>query len=122
MRLCGWNSPTMKYLMQFQIGPLKDTGPDGFPTRFFQRNRATLKRDVIKAVKNFFALGSMPSKVNETTIVLIPKTNDATKLKDFRQIALCNVVYKVVAKYMINRLRPFLQTLISHNQSAFIPG
>jgi hypothetical protein len=67
-------------------------------------------------------VGSMLPEVNETTIVLVPKTNDATELKDFRQIALCNVVYKVVAKCMINRLRPFLQTLISHNQSAFIPG
>jgi hypothetical protein len=106
----------------FQIGPLKAPGPDGFPARFFQRNWATLKRDVIKAVKKFFVVGSMPLEVNETTIMLIPKTNDATELKDFRPIALCNVVYKVVAKCMINILRPFLQTLISHNQSAFIPG
>ena len=64
----------------------------------------------------------MPPRVNKMTIVLIPKTNDAAYLKDFRPISLCNVVYKVVAKCMINRLRPYLNRLISHNQSAFIPG
>jgi hypothetical protein len=106
----------------FQIGPLKAPGPDGFHARFFQRNWATLRKDVINAIKKFFMEGSMPAEVNETTIVLIPKINDAIELKDFRPISLCNVVYKVVAKCMINRLRPFLQTLISHNQSAFIPG
>jgi hypothetical protein len=106
----------------FQIGPLKAPGPDGFPARFFQRNWAALKSDVIRAVKRFFQDGTMPEGVNETTIVLIPKSNEACELKDFRPISLCNVVYKVVAKCIINRLRPMLQGLISHNQSAFIPG
>jgi hypothetical protein len=43
----------------FQIGPLKVPGADGFPARFFQRNWATLKEDVIGAVKEFFATGVM---------------------------------------------------------------
>jgi hypothetical protein len=106
----------------FQIGPLKAPGPDGFLARFFQRSWATLKTDVIKAVKKFFVEGAMPAEVNETMIVLIPKTKDVVELKNFRPISLCNVIYKVVAKCLINRLRPHLQTLTSHNQTAFIPG
>jgi hypothetical protein len=57
-----------------------------------------------------------------TKIVLIPKSNDATDLKDFRPISLCNVIYKIVAKCLVNRLRPHLNGLISENQSAFLPG
>lgn len=38
----------------FQIGPLKAPGPDGFPARFYQRNWATIKEDVIKVVQDFF--------------------------------------------------------------------
>ena len=34
----------------------------------------TLKQDVIRAVKEFFATGIMPEGVNDTIIVLIPKT------------------------------------------------
>jgi hypothetical protein len=106
----------------FQIGPLKAPGPDGFPARFFQRNWATLKEDVINAVRNFLITGDMPLGVNDTILVLIPKSNDAQELTDFRPISLCNIVYKVVAKCLVNRLRPFLNDLISDTQSAFIPG
>jgi hypothetical protein len=38
----------------FQIGPTKAPGPDGFPAAFFQRNWATIKEDIITAVRNFF--------------------------------------------------------------------
>jgi hypothetical protein len=106
----------------FQIGPLKAPGPDGFPARFFQRNWELLKDDVVKAVKNFFDTGQMQEGVNETTIVPIPKKDNPKVLKDFRPISLCNVIYKVVSKCRVNRLRPLLQELIAPMQSGFVPG
>jgi hypothetical protein len=106
----------------FQIGPLKAPGPDGFPTRFYQRNWDVLKSDVTVAVKQFFESGIMPSGVNDTAIVLIPKGSHPEELKYFRPISLCNVIYKVVSKCLVNNLRPILDDLISPNQSAFIPG
>ena len=106
----------------FQIGPLKALGPDGLPARFFQRSWGLMKDDIIRAVKEFFASGVMPPGVNDTCIVLIPKVPHPEHLKDFRPISLCNVIYKVVSKCIVNRLRPLLQDLISPNQSAFIPG
>jgi hypothetical protein len=60
----------------FQIGSLKAPRPDGFPAKFFQRNWAVLKDDVIKAVRKIFDTGQMPAGVNETTIVLLPKKED----------------------------------------------
>lgn len=32
------------------------------------------------------------------------------------------MIYKIVSKCLVNRLRPWLTGLISENQSAFIPG
>lgn len=72
--------------------------------------------------KNFFDTGVLPEGVNETAIVLIPKVAYPEPLKDFRTISLCNVIYKVVSKCIVNRLRPLLQDIISPGQSAFIPG
>lgn len=108
----------------FQIGPIKAPGPDGdgFPARFYQRNWDLLRGEVIPAVKQFFATGFMPEGVNDTSIVLIPKIDNPMELKDFRPIGLCNVLYKVVSKCLVNRLRPLLGDVISENQSAFVPG
>jgi hypothetical protein len=106
----------------FQIGPLKAPGPDGFPARFFQRNWGIIKEDVVSAVRRFFVEGRMPEGVNDTAIVLIPMVPYPENLKDYRPISLCNVMYKVVSKCLVNRLRPILDGIISESQSAFIPG
>jgi hypothetical protein len=106
----------------FQIGPLKAPGPDGFPARFFQRNWGTLKGKIIGAVMEFFRTGVMPEGANITSIVLIPKVSNPSKLSEYRPISLCNVVYKVVAKCLVNRMRPLLDDIISLAQSAFVPG
>ena len=79
-----------------------------------------IKEEIIVVVKDFFVTGVMPDGINDTTIVLIPKVRFSKELKDFRPISLCNVVYKIVSKCMVNRLRPILPELITENQSAFI--
>jgi hypothetical protein len=105
----------------FQIGLIKAPGPNGFPARFYQRNWELLRADVIKAVKQFFATGCMPQGTNDTSIVLIPKTDNPSELKDYRPIGLCNILYKVVSKCMVNRLHPFFGDIISENENAFVP-
>jgi hypothetical protein len=106
----------------FQIGPLKAPGPDGFSAQFFQRNWATLKEDVVRDVQVFFDSGQMPLGVNDTRNVLLPKKEDPNQLKDFRPISLCNVIYKVISKCLVNRIRPLLHDLIAPMQSAFVSG
>jgi hypothetical protein len=89
---------------------------------FFRRNWDTMKLDVIRGVKSFFDTGHMPPAVNETAIVLLPKKDDPELLKDFQPISLCKVIYKIVSKCLVNRLRPVLQDIIELTQSVFILG
>ena len=64
----------------------------------------------------------MPEGVNNIVIVLISKKENPSSLKDYKPISLCNLVYKIVSKCLVNRLRPLLHDLIAPMQSAFIPG
>jgi hypothetical protein len=105
----------------FQMGPLKAPRPDGFLARFYQRHCGTVKDDVMAATKRFFLDGVMPEGINDTAIVLIPKGTEPEDLKDFRPISLCNVIYKLISKCIVNRLRGILDEIISLEQSAFMP-
>jgi hypothetical protein len=73
-------------------------------------------------VKLFFEEGKMPEGVNDTAIILIPRLQHPETLKDYHPIRLCNVIYKVVSKCLVNRLRPLLDGIIAENQSAFYSG
>lgn len=41
---------------------------------------------------------------------------------DLRPIALCNVVYKIMAKIIVNKMKPMLKDVISESQSVFVPN
>ncbi|KAL0449514.1 UNVERIFIED_CONTAM: hypothetical protein Slati_1507800 [Sesamum latifolium] len=57
-----------------------------------------------------------------THIVLLSKCDCPERVTDFRPISLCNVIYKIASKAIANRLKPFLGSIISESQSAFVLG
>ena len=64
----------------------------------------------------------MLDEVNNSFIVLIPKSQSPTSFNHYRPISLCNIVYKIITKLLVSRLRNILHKLISPTQAAFIPG
>ena len=53
-------------------------------------------RDFVEAVMEFFSSGQILRQLNHSVIALIPKSNEADRVEDYRPIACCNVIYKVI--------------------------
>ena len=68
---------------------------------------------VTKMVLDFLNLGISPPNFNEIHIVLILKVKKPKKIIDYRPISLCNVVYKIASKAILNRLKQVLSSIIS---------
>lgn len=100
----------------------KVPGPDGFPMEFYKAVLPVIEKDFVIAVQSFFIYGFMPRSVNATLLSLVPKTTEAEKLTDFRPIACCNVIYKVISKILATRLKATLPEAIELNQCAFVEG
>ncbi|XP_019178278.1 PREDICTED: uncharacterized protein LOC109173495 [Ipomoea nil] len=119
--LCPYDVAEVKTAI-FAMYPDKAPGPDGMNPGFYQRFWDIVGEDVSAFVVNCLNSGEIPSDLNATNIVLIPKKNDPTTVADLRLFALSNVLYRIMAKMIANRLKPMLGDLISESQSVFIPG
>ncbi|XP_043809037.1 uncharacterized protein LOC110606249 [Manihot esculenta] len=100
----------------------KSPGLDGFNPGFFQHYWDIISGDVSRFCIDCLHSGSLPSKLNETALVLIPKKGVPEQMSDLHPIALCNVVYKIMTKMIVNRLKSILPSIVSKSQSAFISG
>ncbi|XP_059454900.1 uncharacterized protein LOC132185097 [Corylus avellana] len=106
----------------YQMHPSKSPGPDGFSACFYQNSWHTVQGEVCQAVLDFFNFDVFDKDINATNIALIPKVSNPTKITKFRPITLCNIIYKLIAKVLANRMKRVLPTIISSTQSAFILG
>lgn len=76
---------------------------------------------VTKEIQHFFTTGMFKLALNHTFLPLIPKTPSAFKVDQYRPIALCNVVYKLITKIIAGRLRPMLENIVHSSQATFVP-
>jgi hypothetical protein len=97
-------------------------GPDGLPVQFYKRFWPMLKSAVLQ-ILNDFALGRVDfARLNFGFLSLIPKVPGADNIKQFRPIALINVIFKLISKAFAIRLSLVAHRVISQSETAFIKG
>jgi hypothetical protein len=106
----------------FSLKNNKAPDPDGFNAGFFKRIWHIVREDVINAFSSFFQTHRILKEMNATSISLIPKVDNPTRLTDFRPISCCNTVYKCIAKILARRIKAVLPSLVGPYQTAFISG
>ena len=106
----------------FKMKPDKVPGPDGYTASFFQNMWHVVGHDVIAAVQSFFADGRILKQFNSTSLTLVPKILNPSKLSDYRPISCCNFIYKCISGVIAQRMKKVLPDIINPAQSAFVPG
>ena len=104
----------------FSIGDDKALGLDGYSSFFFKRAWNVVGADFCDVVKKFFSSSQILKQINHLVIALVPKSNNASRVEDFRPIACCNVSYKVISTILSSRLSLLLIHLIDLAQTAFV--
>lgn len=105
-----------------KLNPNKAPGPDGLTSAFFRSTWGIVGNEVLKSVKKFFSTGFLPRRTNTTILALVPKKLGVTSVKDYRPIACCNTLYKLISKLLVHRLKPIMPLCVLPNQTTFVQG
>ena len=97
-------------------------GPDGFTMAFFQKCWSVVEIDVMAFFDHFHRSSEFERSLNAYFLSLIPKKNNALNIKDFRPINLVSSLYKLLSKFLTNKLRLVLDKLILESQNSFVGG
>jgi hypothetical protein len=81
-----------------------------------------IREEVWQVVEESRTSGQVLSAFNATFLTLIPKEERVTHPKQFRPIALCNVIYKIIMKVISLRLKPIFPFIISKEKAGYVEG
>lgn len=75
-----------------------------------------------RTIRSFYENGFLLKELNRTNIILISKYHNLIDIHQFCRISLCNFIYKVISKTVVNHLKPRMHSLIPNDHNAFIPS
>ncbi|CAL8136746.1 unnamed protein product [Prunus armeniaca] len=82
---------------------------------------AVVGDDMVGFGLNVLNGGASVKEINHTLLTLIPKADKPTKVTEFQPISLYTVIYKMISKTIVNKLKSIMPLIISEFQSAFVP-
>lgn len=64
--------------------------------------------------------GKIQGETSSRYIALIPKMGDTQSFLDYRPISLCNILYKLISKIIVEHIKKTLSNYISWEQTGFL--
>jgi len=106
----------------FDMEHNKEPGPDGFPAEFYQQFWDVIKGDLMNMFHDLHK-GDLPLfSLNFGVITLLLKTQEASKIQQYRPICLLNVSFKIFTKVATTRINSVANHIVSLSQTAFMRG
>jgi hypothetical protein len=98
----------------------KILGPDRVTVEFFKAFYDLLKEDLLLMIRESQKEGRVHGPLNATFLCLIPTKQCPSSFEDYRSIACCNVIYKLITKIISRRIRLMLSEIIGEDQFGFL--
>jgi Reverse transcriptase (RNA-dependent DNA polymerase) len=103
----------------FSMALDKVAGPEGFSIRFYQCFWDLIKNDLLLLFDDFHNGTLDISKLNRTSVFLIPKVKNPSLVTEYRPISLLNYSYKTFSKVLATCLQSIFSKIIGP-QLAFL--
>ena len=101
----------------------KTPGIDGISSEFLKVFWSKMKYFIKNAINACHKKGKLSTSLRQVIVTCLPKDNkDRKYIKYWRPISLLSVIYKLASTAIPNRLKPYLNNVISKTQTGFING
>ena len=98
------------------LGKDKSPGPDGFTGSFLRLIWDCREEEIWGMAEESRCGGFVLKDLNNTFITLVPKRGECKSFDDFRPISLCNILYKIILKVIVDRLKRVLTDPLNKNK------
>ena len=101
----------------------KSPGLDGYTVEFYKFFWNEISKFLLKSYNYSLEIGAFSTSQKQGVITCIPKEGKSKLyLKNWRPITLLNVDFKIASAALANRIKPFLDSIISETQQGFVKG
>ena len=100
----------------------KASGQDGICLEFFGTAWDVIKHEMLTIMNHMYIDGRTSVRQRQGLIFCLPKTPHPKNVGDYRPLTLLNTDYKIMARIIANRIRPFLAAILHPNQHCGVQG
>ena len=104
------------------LKPDKAPGPDGLVNNWYKDFSTVLIPAFLTLTNYWLQTQNVPDDFSTCIITSLKKTPNSKKPLDFRPISLLNTDYKILTKFIPNRVKGILPQVIHMDQAGFVPG